>query len=546
MESRTGSEFLEHIPCEKCGSSDAAAVYDDGHIHCFSCGRTYGGNGGIRKETKRVSFTPIEGTYAPLQKRGISEEICKKFGYTVGNDGRQPVQIANYYDEARKLVGQKIRTPGKDFYVKGAVSAHLFASHLWGSGGKRIVITEGEIDALSYATATKGEWPVVSVPNGAQGAKKALQQHMEWLETYDEIVIAFDNDEPGQAAARDCAHLFTPGKCKVARLDPNYKDFNDALRDGGIRAILTAVWNAQELRPDGIVAGDDLWEVVSDTTVISSYDYPWKGLNRVTHGIRKGELVTLTAGSGIGKSAFCREIAYDLAVKQGARVGCLFLEENVRRTALGIMGIAANSPLHLHGVTGDDPIDPELLKEAYEQSLDTGRFYFLDHFGSTDMDNLISRIRYLALGCDVDFVVLDHISIVISGLDVQDERRAIDMAMTELRTLVERTGIGLILVSHLKRPQGDQGHENGIDPQLAHLRGSHAIAQLSDMVIGLSRDQQCDDGKRDDTKLLVLKNRFSGETGYAGMVTYDHATGRLAEKADDASLERDFTDEEMF
>jgi twinkle protein len=103
--------------------------------------------------------------------------------------------------------------------------------------------------------------------------------------------------------------------------------------------------------------------------------------------------------------------------------------------------------------------------------------------------------------------------------------------MTYLRTLVEETGVGLFLVSHLRRPEGDKGHEQGAKTSLSQLRGSHSIAQLSDMVIGLERDQQ---GKNPNvTTLRVLKNRFSGETGLAGYLEYDRDTGRLAECSGD-------------
>jgi twinkle protein len=123
--------------------------------------------------------------------------------------------------------------------------------------------------------------------------------------------------------------------------------------------------------------------------------------------------------------------------------------------------------------------------------------------------------------------VLDHLSIVVSGLGDGDERRLIDNAMTALRTLVEETGVGMFVVSHLRRPEGDRGHEQGAKTSLSQLRGSHSIAQLSDMVIGLERDQQ---GKNPNiTTMRVLKNRFSGETGIAGYLLYNRDTGRLSE-----------------
>jgi twinkle protein len=236
--------------------------------------------------------------------------------------------------------------------------------------------------------------------------------------------------------------------------------------------------------------------------------------------------VTLTAGSGVGKSAIVREVAHHL-IKAGETVGMIMLEENPKRTALGLMGIELNKPLHLsrEGVSEED------LRHAFSSTLGTGRVFLYNHFGSSDIDNLISRVRFLAKGCGCDWIVLDHLSIVVSGLGDGDERRLIDNAMTLLRTLVEETGVGMFLVSHLKRPSDGKGHEEGAKTSLSQLRGSHSIAQLSDMVIGLERNQQGDNPNV--TTLRVLKNRFSGETGEAGCLLYDRDTGRLSETTGD-------------
>jgi twinkle protein len=158
------------------------------------------------------------------------------------------------------------------------------------------------------------------------------------------------------------------------------------------------------------------------------------------------------------------------------------------------------------------------------------RLFLYDSFGSIEIDNLLSRLRYLAIGCECEVLFLDHISIAISGLEIEDERKAIDVMMTKLRSLVEETGKTMFIVSHLKRPQGREGHEDGLQVSLSHLRGSAGIAQLSDAVIALERDQQ---GEASDvTTVRVLKNRYTGETGVACKVRYDRATGRLHETAE--------------
>ena len=521
------STFLRHIPCENCGSSDANSLYSDNHQFCFACNTHVKGDGecsSTQTSTAKKERGLISGSYQDLIKRGIREDTCRKFGYQVGEHQGRTVQIAPYYDASGTLIAQKIRTPNKDFSVLGSINtAQLFGAQLWNSG-KKIVVTEGEIDCLTVSQVQGNKWPVVSIPNGASGAKKAIQKNLEYLNQFEEVIFMFDQDEPGKKAAAECVELFEAGKAKIATLP--FKDANECLQNGQPEAIVSAMWNAKAYRPDGILAGEDLWDQVSSTEVIPSIPYPWESLNTITHGARKGELVTMTAGSGVGKSAIVREIAHHL-IKAGETVGMIMLEENPKRTALGLMGIELNKPLHLsrEGVGADD------LKQSFSATVGSGRVFLYNHFGSSDIDNLVSRVRFLARGCGCNWIILDHLSIVVSGLGDGDERRLIDNAMTMLRTLVEETGVGLFLVSHLKRPSDGRGHEEGAKTSLSQLRGSHSIAQLSDMVIGLERNQQGDNPNV--TTLRVLKNRFSGETGEAGCLLYDRETGRLSETTGD-------------
>ena len=209
---------------------------------------------------------------------------------------------------------------------------------------------------------------------------------------------------------------------------------------------------------------------------------------------------------------------------QGQTIGYIALEENVKRTSLGLMSIELNKPIHLQ--SNDVPM--EELRHAFINTVGSGRVYMYDHWGSTDSENLLSKIRYLVRGCQVDYIVLDHISIVVSGLEGGDERRIIDNTMTKLRSLVEELNCGMILVSHLKRPSGDRGHEDGAQTSMSQLRGSAAIGQLSDMVIGLERNQQ-DKDKPNVSQVRVLKNRWSGETGLSCSLEYNTETGRMNE-----------------
>jgi twinkle protein len=462
----------------------------------------------------------IDIEFAPLKKRGINEETCKFWSYGTGEYSGQPVQIAQYIKDGN-VIAQKLRFPSKDFLILGDTkSLPLYGSHLWRDGGKMVTITEGEVDALTVSQLFGNKWPVVSVPNGAQGALKAFQNNLEWLEKFESVVILFDDDEPGRKAARECAMVLTPGKAKIGTI-VGFKDANEALQQGEGKRVIDAIWGAKAYRPDGVVLGSDLWDTVLQEDINESTPYPWTGLNDKLLGIRRGELVVVTSGTGIGKSSVCREMVAHL-VRAGKKVGLMMLEESVKRTARNLMGIHLNTPPYFWVDRG---ITEEQKREAFDATV--AKVVLFDHFGSVDPENLLARMRYMtkALGCE--YVFLDHLSIVVSGLGEGDERRLIDNAMTSLRSLVEETQCALFVVSHLRRPDGDRGHEEGATTSLAQLRGSHAIAQLADAVIGLERNQQGENPN--ELVMRVLKNRFTGDTGIAGALRYFKESGRLAE-----------------
>lgn len=512
-----------HQACPDCNSSDALAVNEDGSTHCFSCytHRKTNKTKPMEQPQQPTNKPPPSfinnGRYTAIARRNLTEETCKKWGYQCAKVDDQAVQVANYRTRDGKLCGQKLRYADKSFKVRGELLG-LYGQHLWRDGGRRVIVTEGEIDALSVSQAFNNKWAVVSVPHGA-GASNHVAQALDWLERYDEVVFMFDMDDSGRKGATECAALLTPGKAKIAELP--LKDPNDMLVANRAKEICEAVFEARDYRPDGIIGSNELWDKITEVNNVESQPYPYEGLNDMTHGLRRGELVTVCAGSGIGKSLFCREAAYSL-LQAGEKVGYIALEESVRRTALGIMGLHENKPLHL-----EKDVHHEALRPAFEETVGNGNFYTYDHFGSCDSDNLLNRMRYLCKGLGCKWLFLDHLSIVVSGFDGDDERRMIDNTMTRLRSLVEETQCGMVLVSHLKRPHGN-GHEEGAATSLAHLRGSHAIPQLSDMVIGLERNQQSE-SEANQTRIRVLKNRFSGETGLASTLFFDNKTGRLNE-----------------
>lgn len=527
------SKFLRHESCPECGSSDALAIYDNGGKHCFGSGCDYHvfGDGETPMTTQELpKAKPLNmgGVVAAIPQRRLSQETCGRFGVTVEYSSTGEIQkhFYPYYNtESGEICAAKVRdVKTKGFHATGDMSGAGFFGQQQCSGNKYITITEGELDALSVYEMFNKQYDVVSLRSGASNAAKEIKEQLEWLESYENIVICFDNDKAGDAALEQVKDLFSPNKLKICKLP--VKDASDMLIANRVKDFTQLWWNAKVYRPDGIVAGTDTWDKLVEKRNVKSIPYPWEGLNHITRGHRPYELVTITSGSGMGKSQFIREIEYDLLRRCEGNIGVLALEEDLARTSLGIMSVAANRPLHLEE---DTPVDE--LRPFWEATLGTGRYYLFDHWGSTSADNLLARVRYMAKALDCRYVVLDHLSIVVSSQESGDERKAIDEIMTKLRTLVAETGISLFLVSHLRRSQG-KAHEDGAQISLGELRGSQAIAQLSDIVIGMERDQQnANEDIRNTTTVRVLKNRYTGETGPACWLQYDRGTGRMKEVA---------------
>lgn len=528
------------LPCpnDGCGSSDAFFLYDDGHGYCFSC-RHYqpSDDEDANIERKQVVSRDLlfDFQYQDID-RGIQVETMKKFQYGIskyhgetseGKRWSQWCQVANIYDLTGKvLVAQKLRFPDKQFMLLGDLKkAGLIGQHLWASGGKRLVITEGEIDMLSYAQVTGLGWEVCSVPNGAQAAPDAIRRSIEFIESFGEVVFLFDSDGAGREAAKECAELLTPGKAKIAELP--LKDANEMLMANRVKELKSAVYNAKQFRPDGIISGREVLLAQLKTPTPRGVDYPFPGLNDLLHGLRKREVVTLTAGSGVGKSTMMKEIGYQLIKKSEQKVGTIFLEESFIKTAQSFVAIDNNLPwIQL----AEEPglISDDAWIQSYDDIVVPAEYY--DSWGSTTVEDVMAKMRYLAIGCQCDFILFDHISMVVSGLDV-DERKTLDMLMTEIRSFVENTDVGVIEIVHLKRTPGKTFNE-GSQISLSDLRGSAGVEQISDVVIAQERDQQSEDDP-DIHQLRVLKNRPVGKVGKAGKAKYHVDTGRLLPYDDD-------------
>jgi twinkle protein len=526
--------------CPTCLDSghDNLVVYQDDSTYCFKCKKANGVSKNNMVEKQVISKPPSSlvetGVFVELPARGISKEVCEAFNYQVGNYTGyvgndhvrdEQVHIANYCDEYGTVVAQKIRASKKRMTIRGEASKMTLYGQWRYQPNDKVFITvvEGEIDALSVAEAQGANFPVVSIPNGAASAKKALQDNLEFLQGFKHVVLGFDNDETGQDAVKECIELFEPGRVRVAKWD--LKDPNDLLVSGRAKEIKEALFNAKEVRPDKICTPADLLPRVLERPTMGT-PWPWKDLSDVTLGCREKQLIVIGAGTGVGKTELVKDIILHMVTQTETKCGMFSFEQDAADTIRRLIGGMLNVPLHLPGTWWDEK---EIRAKAEELN---DKLFIYDNWGGAKVEEIIPKMRYLAKAHGVKLFVVDHLTALAAKMD-GDERRGIDKAMELLASLTRELKCCILLVSHLARDKktGDKEDSwgSGRKPTLENFRGSSAIEAWSDDVIGLSRN--CDSEDSTEKRLLrieCLKARLNGtKRGFNFMLIYNDATGRL-------------------
>jgi twinkle protein len=463
----------------------------------------------------------IEGEVSALPVRKITEATCEKFGYQKGEYNGRPVQIAPYHDAEGKLVAQKLRFPDKTFKILGSVDTALpFGANVWQSRGKKIVVTEGEIDALSVSQVQGNRWPVVSLINGAQTARKFMAKHRDYFLGFEEVVLMFDMDDPGRAAVIEAAEVLGRS-ARIAELP--LKDANEMLVAGRVEELVNAIWKAKPYRPDGIVALADISDSVG-ASIVEGKAWTLPTLSRLTYGRRYGEVWVLAAGTGIGKTDFLLQESANVVMAHEEPVGLFFLESTPQDVALRLAGKVAGKTFHVP----DGSWTPEERDATVKVLADTNRVFLYNNYGISEWDRIAERIRFLHHNNGVRYFVVDNLTAFAAG--AEDERRELERVMGEAAGLAQEINSFIWIVSHLATPEGTP-HENGGKIMLRHLKGSRGIAAWAHFVIGIERDQQAEDeADRQVSTVRMLKDRYTGRsTGKTFAIKYDTATGVLSE-----------------
>jgi twinkle protein len=489
-----------HQPCNSCGSSDALSEYDD-HTYCFACNKY---------TPMKEDFIDNKSSYEYINHRGITKDTYAFYDTKCKIDPLGvPLQLGFPYGggsyKIRTVEGKKIWSVG----LSQPDTVPLFGMDKFSAGSaKSITITEGEYDALSVFQMLGSKYPAVSIRSASSG-RRDCERARDYLNSFERIYLCLDDDQPGREATADIAKLFDPHKIFVVKLT-RYKDANDYLVNDGGKDFVGAWWAAKQYMPEGVVADYGTVErILRSDGPASVSTYPFRTLQDATYGIRLGEVVLITAQEGVGKTEVLRSIEHHLLKTTDDNLAIIHLEEGEKRSVQGLVGLELNVPVHLPdaGVSVEDQV------LAFQRlTKKDSRLHIYSHFGSNDPDNILDIIRYLATVCKCKYITLDHITMIVTGAQSDDERKTLDYLSTELARLTRELGFTLFLVSHVN----DDGK----------TRGSRNISKIADLWLELNRDT---DAGSLYTDLRIKKNRFSGKTGSIGTLVFDPVSYRLNE-----------------
>lgn len=539
--------YIRNIPCDMCSSSDGVGVYqrEDESYHgtCFVCGEHTNSpfeNEEIIEETQeKCMYEMKDSVLSSIPSRGISKEACDKYGVTTITEGGK--DVAHFYpntSNGQEVGAVKRVVEGKKFSFTGdSKNLEFFGQRVCGSNGKMIIVTEGALDCLAVVdmlARSDKRYRTCSVINGASSAVKCFKDNYKWINSFENIFLAFDMDDAGDKAADKVAELFPAGKVK--RITMPDKDANDMLLANRHQEFLMAIFNSKGLKETGIVSVDDIFEEAIKPPV-PGLSFPWKTLTEATYGFRRGELWGLGSGSGMGKSFCFKELIRHSIFVHNLKVGVIFLEEPASKTLKTLAGLEDGVKYHIPS-SKDNPWEVKDLAATITKFKE--KVYFFDHFGQKDWDSIKETIRFMVNSLGIKDIYLDHLTALVA--QATNEYTEMNRIMEELSSLCEELQCTIFFISHLRKPGGSESHEEGARVKAEQFKGSGSIVFWSHFLIGLERNQQAEDElDRDVTTLRVLKDRNTGNaTGLTMQLRYDPKTGRWQE-----ILEEEFDEEEF-
>lgn len=523
------SKCISHEACPKCKSKDNLARYEDGSAYCFSPACDYfekseEGYKPIYKETKRMP-TPIkyDGERLRLGDRGIELDQVKRYNVLTKENGTVTFP---YYDKDGNLVATKMRNKEKKFvYTGDTENLELFGQSRFGTGGKYLTITEGEFDAMACRQML-GDYPVVSI-HSSTSVERDIKNNLDFIESFDNVVLCFDSDEAGKDALRKASELISPNKVLIPTLN-DYKDANEYLKNKAGSKFVRGWWESKRHSPVGVVSFGDAWGSIQErkeTTLLKLPSSLPVLSEMLGGGIAKGEITVVGALTSIGKTTFVNNLMYGFLSEANTKVGYLGLETTVGEVSSSLVDLEAKSK-----ITSKDELQD--AREVFDSIEWKDNLQIVDHQGSLELDEMFKKIRNTIIAFELDVVIVDPLQASLPDLS----NDTVKLAMDKFLKLAKQTNASIVIVSHMRKPDNKNPH----DVSEYDLLGSSAINQVAFNTILLSRDKMgATDLIKCSTKVQLVKARRTGRTGEAGWLMYEQATGVLTAGSDPYEFEEE-------
>ena len=530
---------MKNRPCPTCRSNGGDKTGDHLFLlksgeawHCTRCGHTEQVESNkIEEESPITNKLTIEsiGELSTVPYRDVDVDILEAAGVkmALSPSNRQPTDV--FYPmvaTSGELVAYKQRVlPKKGFYTTGSVKdipLQFFGQSEIGTGGKFLIVVEGEDDVLSARDMLKQlgkSYNVVGL-HSAAWAETTCRNNISFLESFDTVVFATDQDQAGQNAAAVMSGILSPGKSKIASWK-GHKDACDMHKAGKFKEFLDALWKAKVYTPRGIVAAGDFKDKWLSTPPRESLPLPdcFSELQEMIGGIGIGEVTLVTGGTGSGKSQMFDQ-ASAFWLKNNYRVGKLAMEHNVQRSVDNTLSVMMERNLKKYR----DEYSKEELGAIYDEAFANNAYNIIDHsYDDATDESLIDKVRQLAITSKCDVIIVDHLSAILYEDSADSGTSREDRVVRDLVKIANQCGVAIVLVAHPRKTStGTKSVESGAFLSLDDLKGSSGIKQQPDVIISAVRDITAEDPKeRTLTQYHVLKNRYHSTTGPAGKTTFN-------------------------